>query len=423
MKAFSMAVAAVCVAGCFSAPSQPTPVSKVIGSAGGSVVSSDGLLTVTVPAGALASTQTITVSSPSSGPVPTSATAVGEAYEIGPSTLTLASALQVTLAAPSGTSSSDLAIYAAAEDQTASTPLESTLDSSGAVVAQLPNPMVVQLGHFLVVSGPTTGGTGTTTGDSTTGGGTTTATTGTPCGGNLGTTGAPGMPAQCQQVVQDCSSNPLYAVNCVQGNCQCITGTSQTGVVQTGAVNSCEAAWTACGFPQSIGGGTGANTTTGGGTGGTTTATTGGSSGGGTAEVSGLVSMSGAASTYKLSSDPSDPNNVLTIALAQNGLCGGFDATGPSVILAIQSGTGISPGDYSLTGIFGGDPGAAISVLDWDPDAGSYGVLANTGDGGLTISSLDGGLVSGSFSANVIRTDGSVATVSGSFTDVPVCGN
>ncbi|MBS2033216.1 MAG: hypothetical protein JST54_35410 [Deltaproteobacteria bacterium] len=410
MKPFLFGLMSLVMAGCFSATNQQAPVSQSVGPSGGSVRSSDGMLTVEVPAGALASTQTITLTPVTASLVPSTAQAIGQAYEIGPSSLQLAGAVHLTLEAPAGTvtASDGTAIFAAAEGLVASTPLASTIDPADAVEAQLSAPSVVQLGHFLVMSGgpssSTSGGT-TGSGSGTTGGGTTTGSSGDACAGAVGTTGGPAMFLQCQLESAACDGTVLNEVKCVQGNCQCFSGGVQTAEVQN-AGNVCGQVWDACGFPPgppfgAVGSGT-----------------TGGTAGGGSATIDGLFASSDAASSYQLSFDG---ENELSLALSQNGLCGGLEATGTSVFIGVTSDAEIGPGDYALGGPPGAGLGASLTVLDWDDDAGIYGVVGTCFDGGLSITSLDGGLMSGSFAANVALNDGGTAPISGSFTDVPSC--
>jgi hypothetical protein len=71
--------------------------SAEIGPAGGTVVSSDGKVEVTVPAGALATTETITVEPLAVGSLPAAfdGLAVGAAYELGPDGLTFAQPVEL----------------------------------------------------------------------------------------------------------------------------------------------------------------------------------------------------------------------------------------------------------------------------------------------------------------------------------------
>src|SRR5689334_6890130 len=72
-------------------PNGPS-VSQVIGTTGGSVTSADGLLTVSIPAGALASTKTITIQ-----PITNNVSlGVGGGYRLGPEGTTFAQPVTLT---------------------------------------------------------------------------------------------------------------------------------------------------------------------------------------------------------------------------------------------------------------------------------------------------------------------------------------
>ena len=81
-SSLKVAAAALLAAGCGSklAATTSPPSSAVIGSAGGTVVSADGIVAVTIPPGALAGDVTIAVAPTTSPGAPT----ISQAYEIGP---------------------------------------------------------------------------------------------------------------------------------------------------------------------------------------------------------------------------------------------------------------------------------------------------------------------------------------------------
>jgi hypothetical protein len=94
--ALGVGAAAGC-AGKTSSASTPAPTSQVVGSGGGTVTSSDGQVTIAIPAGALSSDVTITIT-PLGDIAPPGVITVGGAYQFGPPNATFAA--QVTIMLP-----------------------------------------------------------------------------------------------------------------------------------------------------------------------------------------------------------------------------------------------------------------------------------------------------------------------------------
>jgi hypothetical protein len=107
------------VGGCSSAKTgSEQPSSRVIGPAGGTLTTPDGV-TVEVPPGALAADTTITIS-PAAGPVELASATVGAAHVFGPSGLSFAKPVLITLPfdstrLPGGAAGADVRILGAAD--------------------------------------------------------------------------------------------------------------------------------------------------------------------------------------------------------------------------------------------------------------------------------------------------------------------
>jgi hypothetical protein len=103
-----------------------------LGAAGGSVASADGTARVSIPAGALATTATITVTETTGTVSPASATVVGEAFTFGPEGQQFAAPATVTLTfdpakLPSGQTSSGIVIQTAPAGSSTFTSLATTV--------------------------------------------------------------------------------------------------------------------------------------------------------------------------------------------------------------------------------------------------------------------------------------------------------
>jgi hypothetical protein len=116
------------------------PGASVIGPAGGSVSTSDRT-SVTVPAGALAGAQSVTITPSPASPGPARAALVGPQYVFGPEGVTFSKPVTVTLAfdparIPAGKSASDVKVYTAPVGSTAFTTLPTTPVDATHVAAQ-----------------------------------------------------------------------------------------------------------------------------------------------------------------------------------------------------------------------------------------------------------------------------------------------
>ena len=112
-----------------------------IGPSGGTVTSADGTATVTIPAGALAKTVTITVAPATGGVSPASVTLVGQAFTFGPEGQQFSAPAKVTLTydpaeLPSGKTSSGIVIETAPVGSTSFTTLTTTVVDSTHVSAE-----------------------------------------------------------------------------------------------------------------------------------------------------------------------------------------------------------------------------------------------------------------------------------------------
>jgi hypothetical protein len=110
-------------------PNHDAPTSSVIGQDGGSV-STPGGASVTIPAGALTASLTVTVT-PSSAPGPSGTTMVGPQYDLGPDGTTFAKPATVTLAfdparIPAGKSAKDVVVYTSSGGSSSFTRLPTT---------------------------------------------------------------------------------------------------------------------------------------------------------------------------------------------------------------------------------------------------------------------------------------------------------
>jgi len=118
----------------------PQPVTeKVTAATGGTVKASDGTQ-VSIPPGALASDQTITITATTSAPPPSGGTAVSNGYIFGPDGLKFLKPITVTLAydptlLPAGTSASSLVVYTAPGTTSDYAPLPSSVGDSTHIVA------------------------------------------------------------------------------------------------------------------------------------------------------------------------------------------------------------------------------------------------------------------------------------------------
>ncbi len=125
---------------CLSPTSTATPDSQVIGVAGGTVSGTDGT-TVTIPAGALTSDVTITLTPMPSLAAPANVRWAGLPYSLGPNGTQFAEAVTVTLPfspnqlAP-GSTSNQVAVYTAPEGSTSFTSLGGTVVDSTNVQVQ-----------------------------------------------------------------------------------------------------------------------------------------------------------------------------------------------------------------------------------------------------------------------------------------------
>jgi hypothetical protein len=140
-RVFCLGSALCCATlGCLAPTPTATPVSQVIGSAGGTVSASDGT-TVTIPAGALASNVTITLTPMPNLAAPSNVTWVGTPYSLDTNGTQFAQSVTVTVPFssslfPAGSSASQVAVYTAPEGSTSFTALSSTVVESTDVQAQ-----------------------------------------------------------------------------------------------------------------------------------------------------------------------------------------------------------------------------------------------------------------------------------------------
>jgi hypothetical protein len=95
-----------CVAACSSSGPNTKSVSTTIGASGGALMSSDGMVTLTVPAGALSSNVTVTIGLATGAP----SGIVSQAYEIGPTGTTFAVPATLTMPLIGGLTALPLAI-------------------------------------------------------------------------------------------------------------------------------------------------------------------------------------------------------------------------------------------------------------------------------------------------------------------------
>jgi hypothetical protein len=96
----------ICVAACSSPAPNTKSVSAIIGGSGGALTSSDGMVTLTVPAGALSSNVTIIIGLATGVP----SGIVSQAYEIGPTGTTFAVPATLTMPLIGGLTALPLAI-------------------------------------------------------------------------------------------------------------------------------------------------------------------------------------------------------------------------------------------------------------------------------------------------------------------------
>jgi len=428
-------LAAALLSGCFAAPANVgSTVTASMGPEGGRIVSADGRLTIDFPAGALSETETVTLARSASSPVPSNAQPVGPAYTLGPASLHLDAPAQATLDASSdaAVNGEQLGIFAAPQGEVSLVALPSTIDANGFISASLGGPTTLQAARFILVndtsgdgagstsgtSGTTSASTGTIAASSTSGGSTTVGAAGSSsgsgttgggdyCGGGAGATGGAGMLQHCQLISVRCDGSSQDEVDCSQGNCVCKPHGQPVSAVQEPSTD-CAQAWRDCGLPPSPvvnGGGTGT--------------TTGGESPGGTASIHGDVAFTADGNSFTAPDDGSQ--YALEVSLAQDGLCGGFEANGLSAFIGLVSDAPIAPGSYALSVPRSDQASASITVSNWDPGAGAYGVVGSTTDGTLTITAFDGATISGSFDANFDLGSGAPTQLTGTFSAVPVC--
>jgi hypothetical protein len=149
--------------------SSTSQVSQVVGGAGGTISAPDGT-SVQIPAGALTSSVTITLTAAPSLAAPSNATWVGTPYSFGPNGTQFAKPVMVTLpfapnSLPAGATASQVVIYTAAEGSTSYTSLGGTLVDATHVQASTT--------HFSSFgAGAPSGGAGSSSGATTSGGST-----------------------------------------------------------------------------------------------------------------------------------------------------------------------------------------------------------------------------------------------------------
>jgi len=223
----NLSLLALFVAACSSAPASMSQ--KSVGTAGGTVTTSDGA-GVVLPMGAVAAATTISITPVTDPAAPTGTKVVGTGYLFGPEGATFAQPVTITLAVtpsqlPAGKTIADVSIYTAPQGTTTYTKLETVMTDATHVSAAT--------NHFSIFVPAATGGSTaacTATCTNTTSGCTCTAT---------------------------CESK-AYTMTCYNGDgCTC-AGKSLTvfpTCSDTAALNS---AWTSttgttgCGFPGTI---------------------------------------------------------------------------------------------------------------------------------------------------------------------------
>jgi hypothetical protein len=120
-------------------PGVPPPVSKTVGTTGGSVTTSDGSAQVDIPAGALPADTTITISANTSAPSPSGATVVGTPFTFGPDGLKFLKPVTVTLPFDTSklgsTAPSAIVVYTAPDGSSTYEPLPTTVKDGVHVTA------------------------------------------------------------------------------------------------------------------------------------------------------------------------------------------------------------------------------------------------------------------------------------------------
>ncbi|MBS2028613.1 MAG: hypothetical protein JST54_11975 [Deltaproteobacteria bacterium] len=205
----------------------------------------------------------------------------------------------------------------------------------------------------------------------------------------------------------DCATNVEYGFECSQGNCRCLINEQEVQIVQLPGMYCGGTEWNACGFPANdqIAGALPVPSMTDAGL-------------GGAASVQGLTTFEATSNGYQLTDDGTESH--IDLALAQNGLCQGYEATGPWILMRLVGASPLAPQTFTIIDGSETIPYFTMSLNEWDDDAGIYGSIGWANSGNVTVDRVDGGL-SGSFDVTLSLNDGGSAALQGSFADVPAC--
>jgi hypothetical protein len=163
-----LGIAAGCTTTSSTSPAASAPASKVIGSGGGTIGTSDGTAQVDIPEGALPADTTITITPNADAPAPPDSTVVGVAYTFGPQGLTFAKPITVTLAfdpskLPAGLSPSAIVVFTAPDGTSVYEPLPTSVKDATHVSAttthfSTDDPAIPCFHHQLALVCPPPGG-------------------------------------------------------------------------------------------------------------------------------------------------------------------------------------------------------------------------------------------------------------------------